>query len=152
MHEQRVICLALQRSGAGVHQQISALHLYELVSALQAVPQSPALGLLVVFVVLPESLGLLLLLLLLPQLLPRVLELSRQRRNHAVVSLLLLLVASGERTHVEQPSYSSQQFNLQTRHCILTVGGGWNLTEAINNLTCTMSWYSCSAVVSLVTS
>lgn len=81
-----------------VSQQISTLHLYEFVSAPQAVRQSPALGLLVVFVVLPESLGLLLLPLLLPQLLPRVFELSSQRRNHAVVSLLLLLVAKGEST------------------------------------------------------
>lgn len=73
-------------------------HLYEFVSALQAVPQPPALGLLVVFVVLPGALSLLLLLLLLPQLLPRVFELSGQGRNHAVVSLLLLLVTKGEDT------------------------------------------------------
>lgn len=82
--------------GAEIRRQTSSLHLYEFVSALQAVPQSPALCLLVVLVVLPPSLSLLLLLLLLAQLQPRVFELSRQRRNHPVVGLLLLLVMEGE--------------------------------------------------------
>lgn len=88
--ENNLFCCTVKWSWSG------ALHLDEFVSAPQTVPQSPALGLLVVFVVLPESLSLLLFLLLLPQLLPRVFELSSQRRNHTVVSLLLLLVTKGE--------------------------------------------------------
>lgn len=107
-------------------------HLYEFVSVLQAVPQPPSLGLPVVFVVLPEPLSLLLLLLLLPQLLPRVFELSGQRRNHAVVSLLLLLAATAKGTSKASVDLNIQMLKSHNKK-LPPHSGRWNLTDSKSN-------------------